>query len=766
MAPSVEAGTGRAARLPVIVVAAVHAAACAAVLSVPGLRVPGYMSALGAGFVLLLTGAPLGLCGPPPRDLRGALVRAGRRAALLFVLALLPALAWTVAEPVCAPGRAAAFWLLGPGFGAAFAVLLGVGVRRLAGRRVWLGLAALLLLLACSLAWHLGRLYLTPSVFFFHPVVGYLAGPIYDTSATIPWAYAVHRLTWLGAAPILLAPWTERPRRARLLGAAWLLVGVAAWGPSGVDPGRGGIESELGARVSGRHVELRADHEAYTPEMLDALSKVADFHAAEVSAWLGVAPPEAPVVAYLFKDAEQKRRLMGAGRTRVAKPWLNEVYLDSSQLDDPVMRHELAHVLAAPLAPGPLHVPARFGLWPQMVLVEGLATAATWEGGRNTPHLETAAMEHLGLRPSLQRLLGPAGFWTLFGPRAYTVSASFVAWFREAFGVRALQQAYGDGDLGGAAGEALSTLEARWVAECLEPRARALDGAELDAISERFARRPVYRRPCGLDIWELARRAIAEAAEGDEAEALISLSGLERATGGDPEVGAMRVTAARAAVEPGLMLKESADLLARDEVRERPGLASWLRLQRSDAAWWAAAPEAALEELALIDTRRIARGRARQVWVRRLLLARLQPGDERLLDMLSQRPGTADALDVTLAEAIRRPTDGLARYLHAFQAEGVGLWEQAAALHAGVGAPEGWPPVLVREAAYRAGRLQAVLGRTGAAREALERALGYETQDGYRVPIERWLRYLEQVDREGLTRRAAPAPARAPARLR
>jgi len=62
------------------------------------------------------------------------------------------------------------------------------------------------------------------------------------------------------------------------------------------------------------------------------------------------------VRAFFFRDAAEKKRLMGAGDTYIAKPWRKEVYLQMGAYPHPVLGHELAHVVAGSFGRGPFRI--------------------------------------------------------------------------------------------------------------------------------------------------------------------------------------------------------------------------------------------------------------------------------------------------------------------------------------------------------------------------------------------------------------------------
>ena len=81
----------------------------------------------------------------------------------------------------------------------------------------------------------------------------------------------------------------------------------------------------------------------------------------------------------MFRSADEKRALMGAADTNIAKPWRREIYLQDEAFPHPVLPHELAHIVAGNTGRGPLRVSGKLqGLYPDFALVEGTAVAAAW----------------------------------------------------------------------------------------------------------------------------------------------------------------------------------------------------------------------------------------------------------------------------------------------------------------------------------------------------------------------------------------------------
>ncbi len=272
---------------------------------------------------------------------------------------------------------------------------------------------------------------------------------------------------------------------------------------------------------------------------------------------------------------------MGAAGTEYAKPWLGEIHLADAPLPHPLLRHELVHAIAAPLAPGPLHVPARAGVLVSAGLVEGLAVALEVPRGAWTVHEWSRAARDLGLLPDVARIVGPAGFWTQAPARAYTAAGSFLAFLLERHGAAAVARAYGTGDLAGrartaaaGAGGGVAGLPRRRGGSGRPPRRGA--GAALAAQPLRAPLRPRGGGAGGRG----GRRRGRAAARRRPATLYRRVAGLTGSAaalraGGDALARAGALEAARTAY------REAAARTPEDDVAQRAALAA----AEGDLAW-------------------------------------------------------------------------------------------------------------------------------------------------------------------------------------
>jgi hypothetical protein len=388
--------------------------------------------------------------------------------------------------------------------------------------------AGALLTVPASLGWGLWRFYSEPPIFAYDPFVGYFSGSLYDESITIGAAFLLYRLynlAWLAAlclgAALLLEPAALRlrlpRRRAATRRVAALLSFLACLAAAAT---LSALRAPLGFAVDARQIQRRLGGVRRSPHFsiyhpremapgeVDLLAQDCEFRQAQLRLFFGAAPGRMRV--YVFRSSKEKRALMGAGRTFIAKPWRREIYIQQAGFPHHTLKHELAHLFAGPFGDPLFGVSLR---WRALVLprfnvglIEGLAVAADWRAyGEATAHQRAAALVRLKLAPPARRLFG-AGFLTQASGRAYTLAGSICRYLVQRHGVARLLRAYRSGGDFAAAygGQDLDALLARydvWLARVQVPR------RQLQLAVERFRRPSILRRVCAHEVANLQQRA-------------------------------------------------------------------------------------------------------------------------------------------------------------------------------------------------------------------------------------------------------------------
>ena len=575
---------------------ALCSAAGIAACFLPLFETPGYELSLAAALICSLGAGHLAACLPARVRSQSARFPGARRPALvLFVRAaglglalLLPIAALSAANtlrvPPCNLAEGLGFFALIP----VPAVLLAAAIGLLAGLATpGPGTATA----GWILAWIAGvgvavlEFHGTPAVFSFGPFHGWFPGVLYDELVEIPSRLLTYRAASLFQAALVLAlaellidPASVRlnPRRAlsrsgRLAAVAPLAAIVAAWHLAGPLLGHRTRVADLEAllpvtaEVPGLLLRFPAGTAARTVE---ALAADAAFGLHQVERMLE-APAGETITVFFFSGASEKAGAIGASRTNVAKPWRGEIYVMLDSVPHPVLRHELAHAVAARFAGGPFAVPGSLGgLIPDPGLVEGLATAVQGPRGDLTLHQWAAAMKREGLLPDTSRLFGP-GFLGLNAATAYTAAGSFCRFLIEHRGAAVLGSIYGGAPWERAAGAGLAELDAEWRAFLDGVR---LDSADLAAARHRFDRPSVIGSTCVHEVARLRERAAAEEAAGSLSEALALLSEAHRRSGESVETAFALFLAEARRGDRDAVRAEAGRLLADESIGEVRGL--------------------------------------------------------------------------------------------------------------------------------------------------------------------------------------------------
>jgi hypothetical protein len=314
------------------------------------------------------------------------------------------------------------------------------------------------------------RFVTSPMIFAYDPFVGYFSGTLYDTvidAGTALLTYRAGSLATLSAVGLFASVLERSADRDRPFGlvldlrtvatrsraALGLVAMLASAGVilAGTKLGHfstsATIAKDLGAEKHGVRCDVVYPNTTREQEA-NLLVKDCDEEVAAVEQRLGARGP-ARVRAFFFRDAEDKKRLMGAAHTYIAKPWREEVYLQLGGYPHPVLGHELAHVIAGSFGRGPFKIAGDVGgLVPNPGLIEGVAVAASPDDEDLTDAQWARAMMQIGILPDMRHVFS-LGFLGDASSKSYTLAGAFITWVGERFGFDVVRAWYGGGDVTG-----------------------------------------------------------------------------------------------------------------------------------------------------------------------------------------------------------------------------------------------------------------------------------------------------------------------------
>ncbi len=508
---------------------------------------------------------------------------------LLIPLAVLSLNALLVKN--CSYVEGLAYFLLLPVVSVWFSAALGLfcGVHYRHGRLVFVSL------MAASVLYVLVLGYATPAIFSYNPFYGYFPGLSYDEALGISRPLVLFRavtagaggvILWMGlllvrSAPVdattlkkgkslssaLLAP---RRRIATACIAAAAVVLYVFRCEMGWESTAGYIREKLGGRYDTPHVTLY-----YPPALISAaeirrIGGEHEFRLAQLARDFGVTSVP-HVESYLYPDAAAKWRLIGAGNTDIAKPWSGEIHCTIQGLES-TLKHELAHVMAAPFGVPVIRASLRTGL------VEGLATAENPTWLNRTLHQYAAALMKFGPKPDITRMMSLTGFASQNPALSYIAAGSFCRYLLDAYGTRPVLAVYGMAEFQEEFGKSLPELVTEW--ERFLGRLPVPE-RERDVLDSFLRRPPIFGKTCARVIAGRNAEARAAMAAHDYARArAIFRSSFEEAGGYDAFSGLLASTLRLREYGPAIRLGDSVILGS-----DRPAQFLPLFLPFGDACW-------------------------------------------------------------------------------------------------------------------------------------------------------------------------------------
>ena len=573
----------------------------------------------------------------------------------------------------CNPGEGLAFVVLGPAVGCALAASVGVWVAAMTKRpRLAPWFAGAVPIGAALLG--LWTFYATPTVYIFGAFAGYFPGAIYDDLVRLPSRYMTYRasivLAVLALVLLFEALWNRESgvldpsgRAPSHLGAILVAAGVlglvAASYWQGDDLGHWVSEEyvvdRLGKTEQGQHCIVHVPRET-APDDVRRLLEDCDFHVARTLALTGMAAEE-PVTAYFFRSQDEKKELIGIGRTLIAKPWRREVYLQIARWPHPVLGHEIVHAVLSTAGRGPFAVAATWGgLVPNPGIIEGAAVALAWDiRDELDPDQWSRIMLDRRELPAADDLMS-LRFSSLPARRAYMAAGSLIRFLVATRGMGSLLDAYGRGTVDG-----LGELERQWHAH-LEGIAVTLHERGVAEVA--LAQPSIFSAVCPHALAELRADLQGDSAARDDARMLATCRAILDIDEGEAQARAALVGALARSGQREEALAELEALRAA-MTAPKPIVAAALEAF-ADANWslglFDEAAAAYDELLALPRTD----GATRQSEVKKLALASDPTQRDLIHQMLLGRSSSAVAVHIARALAATRD-DGLGPYLEARQ---------------------------------------------------------------------------------------------------
>lgn len=338
----------------------------------------------------------------------------------------------------------------------------------------------------------LPELYFNPQIYFYNPIFGYYPGVIYDQNIEITFELILYRtINLLIASSIIyiLASTKYLSKKKQLIIitviSAFYIISHFVKPHFNFSTDLNRITSELKGRIetknfiiifpdtlSDREKEiLQIEHEYYYSSIEQKLETKTN----------------GKVYSIIFGSGAQKKRLFGSANADVAKPWLNQIYLNYDRYRRN-LKHEIIHIFSAEYGEGIFKIPSNYNPG----LIEGFAVALENNYDSYNIHYLASLANRNGFNISLNSLFSNLSFFSNASSLSYIYAGSFLKFLADSYGWENIKQLYNGTPFTNVFNESVSKLEAKYY--------DFLNKIEINekehAANYYFGRKPLIKRYC------------------------------------------------------------------------------------------------------------------------------------------------------------------------------------------------------------------------------------------------------------------------------
>ncbi len=338
----------------------------------------------------------------------------------------------------------------------------------------------------------IAEIYSNPQVYFYNPIIGFFPGNIYDEDIPVDSLLIFYRLFniffFIGILFFIY-------KLKKIIGfykeftiAISILVAVAfsLMKPTlGFATNDSRIFDELGAHLSTEHFNIIYPKEA-DKKFAEMLGLHHEYYFEELADYFEFEPDQ-KITSYIFENDDQKRKLFGAGQADVAKPWMNQIYIELNSFDRS-LKHELVHVFAAEFGATPFKIAENFN----PAMIEGLAVAVEDNYNDNDVHYVAALAKKFGYEVNIENLFSGFSFFSGLSTLSYIYSGSFIKYLFENYEKEKVLKLYSEIDFQKYFGKDINELSKEY--------SKFIDSLDYNFNEHKanlyFGRKPLIKRVC------------------------------------------------------------------------------------------------------------------------------------------------------------------------------------------------------------------------------------------------------------------------------
>lgn len=305
----------------------------------------------------------------------------------------------------------------------------------------------------------LTELFFNPQIYFYNPIFGYFPGTIYDEDLSVDRILIAYRI--FNLAFFILVFYTSMKiiniikikKYLILLSLILISLSFSLLKPRllfATDKNR--IEKELTSSIVTNNFQI------HIPDSLRGNKKnrynalLHEYYLDQIKIQLAL-PFSHNIDSYLFPGKDSKRELLGSGNADIAKPWLNQIYLNYYNYGSS-LKHELIHIVAGEFGQTPFKVSADFN----PAMIEGLAMSIENNYDDYPVHYMAKLAFTAGYKYPIEKLFSSFNFFTQTSSISYIYAGSFLKYLEDKFGISKIKYLYGVNDFRKVYGKNLNKL--------------------------------------------------------------------------------------------------------------------------------------------------------------------------------------------------------------------------------------------------------------------------------------------------------------------
>jgi hypothetical protein len=385
-----------------------------------------------------------------------------------------------------------AFWILLP----MPSVFLGGAIGRLF-RKLSFSKPTLFSILTLAI-WGIGvwliEFFTLPQVYFFNHIWGAWPGPIYDETLTVGESLLFFRwMTGLWIILIWILPsWNSsiQNKMVTFLAFICLMLSYLNLNELNIVSPRQSLQEQLSGLYSTEHFDIFYDEGSFSEHSIEFWAAKHEFYFDQIVTQLDVDwPTGRKIESYLYQNAWQKKKLVGAKFTSYVPIWLEQDQLHiAKQHLEGVLKHELVHAISKQFGNSLF-----YGSW-SIGMIEGVAEGIAKDASSESTLDQIIAAE--STYPTSEEILSSlsiSGFYSSASSISYTTAGSFVQFLIENYPVDHFKMAYSTNNFEESYTVSFDQIVTDWH--------QYLDSIEVDSVDRQisefiFSQRSLFQKHC------------------------------------------------------------------------------------------------------------------------------------------------------------------------------------------------------------------------------------------------------------------------------